>query len=532
MHRVNRKKRGCATSRKRVNLHVGADRETQERPRWPEGHRTFGFGALLGALLLSLVSNGSFVATFGIAAFRPILMGAFAGAGVLCAAELAVRRKRADLLAMRDRHRVASPLVAAMGPLAVLAFLAGIKVGGAEVAFAVALPAGLVLGAGCAALTLAWLIDFSKMGYRAFVTNALASFGVGVCLMLPCFAIPRGLAAITYEAVLVAASAGLLALSPSARIANDERSLFGGTGDGGRQLSGRERARNVGLPLFLAATTAGAFGMTWDPSLTPNQGDILQTYGLAVLVGQALAGLLYLLAIIRCNETALASLASTVILPLAGGSLLVIPTVAGVSYVPGSFLLTTLSWMCFSTLFLWTWTLVTSHAHSEGNRSPGSFVTALGTCSCATLLGMILIPIVGSTGQIVLVVLFAAYLVLVAATSHRRTAEKNDNESPDGRTKDFTARCAEIANTCQLSPRESEVLPYLCRGHSQAYIAQELSISQNTVHTHVRNIYGKLGVSSKEEVIALVMGKLPSGVREHAGAIGKPERATPPESDL
>ncbi|MGO9249748.1 MAG: LuxR C-terminal-related transcriptional regulator [Solirubrobacteraceae bacterium] len=53
-----------------------------------------------------------------------------------------------------------------------------------------------------------------------------------------------------------------------------------------------------------------------------------------------------------------------------------------------------------------------------------------------------------------------------------------------------------------LSRRESEVLPLLKQGHSNAQIALALHVSVETVRTHARNIYRKLGVSSRRDLAA------------------------------
>ena len=47
---------------------------------------------------------------------------------------------------------------------------------------------------------------------------------------------------------------------------------------------------------------------------------------------------------------------------------------------------------------------------------------------------------------------------------------------------------------------------YLARGRSQTYIREALFLSKNTVATHVRRIYTKLDVHSKQELIDLVEG--------------------------
>lgn len=52
-----------------------------------------------------------------------------------------------------------------------------------------------------------------------------------------------------------------------------------------------------------------------------------------------------------------------------------------------------------------------------------------------------------------------------------------------------------------LTQRENEVLNLLSQGKSYASIADVLCLSVNTIKTHVKNIYEKLQVSSKEELI-------------------------------
>lgn len=69
------------------------------------------------------------------------------------------------------------------------------------------------------------------------------------------------------------------------------------------------------------------------------------------------------------------------------------------------------------------------------------------------------------------------------------------------------ARCAAVSAEAGLSPREAEVLVYLARGFTPAYIAKTLVLSISTVRTHVRNIYRKLGVGKREELIHLIDGE-------------------------
>lgn len=52
-----------------------------------------------------------------------------------------------------------------------------------------------------------------------------------------------------------------------------------------------------------------------------------------------------------------------------------------------------------------------------------------------------------------------------------------------------------------LSAREGEVLGYLARGRSQPYIQEALYLSKSTISTHVKHIYRKMDVHSKQELL-------------------------------
>jgi DNA-binding NarL/FixJ family response regulator len=54
-----------------------------------------------------------------------------------------------------------------------------------------------------------------------------------------------------------------------------------------------------------------------------------------------------------------------------------------------------------------------------------------------------------------------------------------------------------------LTPREAEVLELLQDGATNAAIAHELSIGIETVRTHARHIYRKLGIGSRRELTRL-----------------------------
>jgi DNA-binding NarL/FixJ family response regulator len=51
--------------------------------------------------------------------------------------------------------------------------------------------------------------------------------------------------------------------------------------------------------------------------------------------------------------------------------------------------------------------------------------------------------------------------------------------------------------SASLTPRELDVLRLLAKGLTSAQIAEQLVIGLVTVHSHVRSIYSKLGVTSR-----------------------------------
>ena len=53
-----------------------------------------------------------------------------------------------------------------------------------------------------------------------------------------------------------------------------------------------------------------------------------------------------------------------------------------------------------------------------------------------------------------------------------------------------------------LTPREAEVLELLQSGRSNAEIANALHVGVETVRTHVRRVYRKLGVKTRRELRA------------------------------
>jgi len=64
---------------------------------------------------------------------------------------------------------------------------------------------------------------------------------------------------------------------------------------------------------------------------------------------------------------------------------------------------------------------------------------------------------------------------------------------------------SEVEKLLDLSPRERQILELLAEGLRVKEIAERLSLSPATVHTHVRNAIAKLEVDTRTEAVALAV---------------------------
>jgi two-component system, NarL family, response regulator LiaR len=74
-----------------------------------------------------------------------------------------------------------------------------------------------------------------------------------------------------------------------------------------------------------------------------------------------------------------------------------------------------------------------------------------------------------------------------------------------------------------LSARESETLALLATGRPNRSIAEALFVSENTVRTHLKSIFRKLGVSNRSQALARALADPSFAVRHSQdGAAGSP----------
>ena len=69
--------------------------------------------------------------------------------------------------------------------------------------------------------------------------------------------------------------------------------------------------------------------------------------------------------------------------------------------------------------------------------------------------------------------------------------------------------------TGKLTERESEIAALLLSGKTYRMIAGELSLSENTVKTHIKNIYSKYNIQSRTELIRIMLDQQQFSKKEY-----------------
>lgn len=149
----------------------------------------------------------------------------------------------------------------------------------------------------------------------------------------------------------------------------------------------------------------------------------------------------------------------------------------------------------------------------EGLKNPAWVVCV---CSLALLVGIlgggVLMSTVGlGTTSIVLVavsLLYGALLSLGVTVQQRARDQFVIVRNPADMARIAQVQADAIAAELgTLTPRETEVLPYLLQHQSADAIAEKLGISRNTVKTHTAHIYEKAGVNTRTQLVDLAATK-------------------------
>ncbi|WP_080797091.1 response regulator transcription factor [Arabiibacter massiliensis] len=93
---------------------------------------------------------------------------------------------------------------------------------------------------------------------------------------------------------------------------------------------------------------------------------------------------------------------------------------------------------------------------------------------------------------------------MAAAVAYLQLHRPPQKEAPAGWDSALDSACARLARSFDLTRREEDVLRLLVEGRTFSQAADELVVSLNTVKSHVRRIYAKMGVAGKQDLLDTV----------------------------
>lgn len=111
-------------------------------------------------------------------------------------------------------------------------------------------------------------------------------------------------------------------------------------------------------------------------------------------------------------------------------------------------------------------------------------------------------PVWGTVLILIGLFLILGISLLVLVLQRRKKVMATNNNNTDLIIQINEERLQKIVQEYNITTREQEVMRLLAEGKSQSAIAETLFIGTETVKTHIKNIYEKIGVSSKYELIA------------------------------
>ena len=151
-------------------------------------------------------------------------------------------------------------------------------------------------------------------------------------------------------------------------------------------------------------------------------------------------------------------------------------------------------------------TLAIALTHAHAPADPGT-TQASWTDPAAANMGIAAGTLLGmSAGNAAAATMLALALALVATLLlgmqlGRDEAPATEEPAPEARGSIAHAGVRRLAEEARPSQREEDVLELWATGHQIDYVAEHLCISRNTAKTHVRHIYAKAGVTSREELL-------------------------------
>jgi DNA-binding CsgD family transcriptional regulator/uncharacterized membrane protein len=104
-------------------------------------------------------------------------------------------------------------------------------------------------------------------------------------------------------------------------------------------------------------------------------------------------------------------------------------------------------------------------------------------------------------------VLVVSTILILGVKKYSKKLFHEDGENATDMPADYWSiadRCRLLGIEYSLTKREIDVMEMLCKGRSKSYIAKELKLSENTVRGYSQNLYQKLSIHSKQELLNII----------------------------
>lgn len=361
--------------------------------------------------------------------------------------------------------------------------------------------AGTVAEASKAAFLLLWAECLCRVRFRDTLLCVSLAYAVVFMLCLLVAGLREVPALIAHSALPLLSGGALLVLRRDKAFMDLE----------GAHTRGTFTPQQLPLRLFVGVGLFGAVILLTNMLSETKSSATAELYTL--LAGLALSICLALLAT-RRNERFDFTFLYRMLTPLIIASVMVVLTLESGNQQYEA-LVIGVSWAFFR-IFTWTlWCSIALRSHA-----PAACVFAIGQFSltfCSTaaqfasdsLLPFASIPLPMTISAIIALAVGTSAFVMSESDIKRFFERRKSSKKKAADEEEAIAHCIRQATQdCSLSNREAEIAALVMRDKNNAVIEELLCITESTLRTHLRNIYGKMSVHSRQELIVALRSYL------------------------
>lgn len=174
----------------------------------------------------------------------------------------------------------------------------------------------------------------------------------------------------------------------------------------------------------------------------------------------------------------------------------------------------TMVWVGYSVLSLCLFLLEEPSEH-KNNRNGMMLIFTLAAFYASTAIGLIMGHIINKVASFIEVPAIVAAVLLLAFTLLSDTFTTTNRTKPNTQKLQINAEsitlidiirsnCKNLAESHALTQAEYDILLYLVRGYTINRIAEERTVSPNTIKSQISSIYTKLNIHSKQDLLDML----------------------------